>query len=107
MSHEATRAWMYDLLARCQMYQSSFSKSALEMAFNEGARNVSLQLTADLMRLCPDDYVKMLREQQELDHVDAVRENAQKRAAGGEPGSEFADPGDGTSIEPGLLDSGA
>lgn len=107
MSHQATRSWVYDLLTRCQMFQTSFSKSALEMAFNEGARNVGLRLTADLMRLCPDDYVKMLREQQETEHVDAVRENAEKRASGGEPGGEFGDPGDGTGPEPGLGDSGA
>jgi hypothetical protein len=47
------------------------------------------------MRVCPDNYVKMLREQKDKDHVDTVREDAAKRASGGDPGS-------GTGPEPGL-----
>jgi len=86
---------MYDLLATCQMFQTSFSKSALEMAFNEGARNVGLRITADIMRVTPDNYVKMLREQKDKDHADTVREDTAKRASGGDPGS-------GTGPEPGL-----
>lgn len=62
MTHEQTRAWMYQLLATCRCYQTSFSKSALEMAFNEGARNVGLMLTDQIMRIAPDSYVQMVRE---------------------------------------------
>lgn len=95
MDQPQVRAWMFDLLAVCQMFQTSFSKSALEMAFNEGSRNVGLRLTADIMRVCPDNYVKMLREHKDKEHVDTVREDAAKRANGGDPGS-------GTGPEPGL-----
>lgn len=62
MQHPETRAWMYQLLTLCGMYQSSFDRSALSMAFNEGARNVGLRVTADIMRVCPDNYTAMVRE---------------------------------------------
>jgi hypothetical protein len=32
------------------------------MAFAEGERNISLRLLADINRVCPDQYVMMLRE---------------------------------------------
>jgi hypothetical protein len=62
MAHPQTRAWMYDLLSFCGMFKSSFDRSALSMAFNEGARNVGLRVTSDLMRVCPDGYTQMVRE---------------------------------------------
>lgn len=62
MQHAETRAWMYALLEMCGMYHSSFDRSALSMAFNEGARNVGLRVTAEIMRVCPDNYTAMIRE---------------------------------------------
>lgn len=62
MQHPQTRKWIYDLLAVCNIYRTSFDRSALNMAFNEGARNVGLQITADIMRVVPDSYVQMIRE---------------------------------------------
>lgn len=62
MQHPQTRSWMYQLLSWCGMYQSSFDRSALSMAFNEGARNVGLRVTSEIMRVCPDSYVQMIRE---------------------------------------------
>lgn len=65
MEQKEIRKWMFELLSRCHMFQTSFSKSALEMAFMEGARNVGLQVQNDLVRVSPELYLKMMKEQQE------------------------------------------
>lgn len=62
MQHPETRAWIYNLLSQCGMFRSSFDRSALSMSFNEGARNIGLMVTAELMRVCPDSYTQMVRE---------------------------------------------
>lgn len=62
MSHPQTRAWMYELLSQCGVYRTSFSRSALEMSFNEGARDVGLKITSEIMRVAPDSYTQMVRE---------------------------------------------
>jgi hypothetical protein len=62
MQHPQTRAWMYWLLESCSMYRTTFDRSALIMAFNEGGRNVGLQITAQLMRVTPDSYTQMVLE---------------------------------------------
>jgi len=62
MQHPETRAWVYNLLSRCGIYRTSFDRSALSMAFNEGARDVGLYVTAEIMRVCPDSYTQMVRE---------------------------------------------
>jgi hypothetical protein len=62
MSHTETRAWMWDLLTECRVYSQVFDRSALQMAFNDGSRNVGLKLIADIMRVAPDSYIQMSRE---------------------------------------------
>lgn len=62
MADPIGRAYIYDLLASCHVFQSSFSTNALGMAFSEGERNVGLQLTADFIAAAPDNYLLMLKE---------------------------------------------
>jgi len=62
MQHPETRAWVYGLLANCGMFRSSFDRSALSMAFNEGQRNIGLGVTAEIMRVVPESYTQMVRE---------------------------------------------
>lgn len=69
MSDAEGRMWMWDLLTRCGIYQSSFSPEALGMAFQEGQRNIGLHLTAEINRLSPEMYARMVAENQ-------TRENA-------------------------------
>jgi hypothetical protein len=59
------RMWMWDLLSRCGVYHSSYSSDALAMAFHEGHRNIGLTLTAEINRLSPEIYAKMVTENQE------------------------------------------
>ena len=67
MSQPNGRAWVWDQLVRTSVFASCFSTRALEMAFNEGKRNVGLQLLADIMRVCPSQYTTMARENGESD----------------------------------------
>ncbi len=62
MNYPAGRRWIKELLESCHCWHTSFSKNALEMAFQEGQRNIGLQLLADLTASCPEQYVTMLQE---------------------------------------------
>ena len=55
-------AYVHDNLLRTHVFHSSFSSSALAMAFAEGERNTGLQLLNDIMQFAPDQYVQMMRE---------------------------------------------
>lgn len=62
MGSNEGRAWAYELLSLCHVYQSAFSANALMMACAEGERNIGLRILADLMRACPERYIEMLKE---------------------------------------------
>ncbi len=57
------RMWMWWLLGMCGVYHLSFVPgSADQTSFNEGARNIGLRLTAEIMRVCPELYSRMQAE---------------------------------------------
>jgi hypothetical protein len=62
MADPVGRAYVYDLLSSCHVFQSSFTTNALAMAFSEGERNVGLIITNDLITASPDNYLLMLKE---------------------------------------------
>ena len=62
MASVGGRQWIYERLAECHVFASSFSLNAYEAAFKEGERNVGLQLLNDVMQADPDGYVQMMRE---------------------------------------------
>jgi hypothetical protein len=62
MGSNEGRAWTYELLALCHVYQSAFSTNALSMACAEGERNIGLRILSELMQACPDRYIEMLKE---------------------------------------------
>jgi len=59
LSDPAGRMWMWDLLARCGVFHLSFSTDPLQMAFNEGHRDVGNQLLGEVNRISPEFYMKM------------------------------------------------
>ena len=67
MSQPNGRQWVWDLLTRTKVFATCFDTRALQMAFNEGERNIGLQLMAELMRVCPGQYTTMARENGESD----------------------------------------
>ena len=62
MASDTGRAWVYEKLSMCHVFQSSFSPNALDMAYREGERNVGLQFTLEVSRACPEQYLLMLKE---------------------------------------------
>lgn len=64
MSMPRGRRFMWRLLERTGIHRSSFTGNSTTF-FNEGARNVGLQLQALILAHCAEDYVSMLLEQKD------------------------------------------
>ncbi len=78
MSNKQGRRFMWRLLSRAGVYQSSFNTNNAVMAFNEGNRNAGLQQLNEIMEACPERYTEMLAEQKEAKEKDGHR-NADRR----------------------------
>ncbi|SRR6266702_1601579 len=63
MSHWQGRQWFYDLLEFCHCFNDPFTGEALTEAYRKGERNVGLRIFADIVAHCPDDYIKMVKEE--------------------------------------------
>lgn len=85
MSTSTGRQYVYNLLSRCHMFGTSFSTNALSMAFAEGERNIGLALVADIMPICSEQYITMIRESNDR-HL-----AADSRTAGNESTSDDPD----------------
>lgn len=63
LSKPAGRAWVWELLSATHMFEPSFVQNdPTGTAFREGERNVGLRILADLMRVAPDSFVLMMKE---------------------------------------------
>jgi hypothetical protein len=56
------RAWMWDLLEICRVHVSCFSSEGNVMAFQEGQRNIGLILEAQIFKVNPELYLRMIKE---------------------------------------------
>ena len=63
MSMPQGRAWFYELLEFCHIFNDPFTGNALAEAYRKGERNVGLRIFADIIAHCPDDYIRMTREE--------------------------------------------
>lgn len=63
MSSAAGRQWVHDMLAFCAVFQPIANSNPYYTYLNEGKRNVGLRLLADVMRACPEAYIRMMEEQ--------------------------------------------
>lgn len=59
------RRWMHDKLQRSHIFTNPFSSDPLQMAFNCGQQNEALQDFYELITLCPDNYILMMKEAHE------------------------------------------
>lgn len=57
------RNYYWHLMAMAGVFETSFSTNALTMAKNEGERTIGLRLLTDLMRVCPEMYAVMAKEE--------------------------------------------
>ena len=62
MSSPDGRAYLWDKLEAAHIFHTSFSTDLAQMSFNEGERNLGLQLFNNIIRWSPDQYIQMIRE---------------------------------------------
>lgn len=55
------RRYLYELLDFCGMHRGSFTGNS-ETFYREGMRNVALKIFADVGRVDPEAYLKMIQE---------------------------------------------
>lgn len=67
MSGADGRLWTWRVLGACGVFHSSWDPHGGRMSFNEGRRDVGLQLLADITRICPDLYGQMQKENADND----------------------------------------
>ena len=69
MSDPEGRMWVWDLLILTGFSRASFSTDPLAMAFNEGRRNIGLQVIGEINRISPELYVRMALENENQEKV--------------------------------------
>lgn len=57
------RRLMWAWLSECGVYTTSFTGNSTTF-FNEGRREIGLKRMADIHRVCPNEYVRMINEAQ-------------------------------------------
>ena len=62
MQHEQGRAWFYDILLFCKVFQGPYDPDPYRTAFLCGEQNIGLRILADLQDAAPDNYLQMIRE---------------------------------------------
>ena len=63
MSNRRGRRVLRRLLDQAGVFRSSFSTTAMQMAFNEGFRNYGLRMLDLIHTTCPELYPQMMKEQ--------------------------------------------
>jgi len=62
MSTAQGRRFIWRLLSESGVYRTSFSCDIALMSFNEGKRNIGLELLSELVSNCHSSYLKMVEE---------------------------------------------
>lgn len=71
METDYGRRLLYRILGLAGIYRDSFNQDSKVMAANCGARNIGLQILAEMQRVDPESYVTMLKERIEIEKNDA------------------------------------
>lgn len=74
MATQDGRAWMWEHLAECGVFRSSYVNNAMDVAFNEGARNVGLHLLSDLQEFAFAEFQQMEREARATKEIEVEHE---------------------------------
>jgi hypothetical protein len=57
------RLWFWDILSRCHIFSTVFTPGdGGSTAFRDGERNVGLQILTQLMRVSPETFALMMKE---------------------------------------------
>ena len=73
MSTSAGRQWVWDQLALCHIFSTTFTIDPHMSAFQEGQRSAGLALLADILLACPDQYIQAMRESNARSAADEQR----------------------------------
>lgn len=73
MSNRRGRRIVWRQLSEAGVFHTTFNTNAMQMAFNEGCKNGALKLLADVHRLCPLQYIKMIEEAQDDNRTSSAR----------------------------------
>ncbi len=65
MSSEQGRRVVWSVLEKGRVFSAISPMDAMAMAFNEGQRNLALELFQRVMAHCPEQYLKMAKEASE------------------------------------------
>lgn len=60
------RRFLWDQMGESGVFHESFTSNANQTAFNEGKRSRGLKLLADILRIEPDRFLQMQKEQASL-----------------------------------------
>lgn len=111
MSTLPGRSWMFRRLEACHCFNDPFTGDALHEAYRKGERNFGLQLLAQIMAYCPEQYIQMTREANDRynsDHRDASTSPATEQPGGedGNGGVEASELDNPTGTSAGLAEAG-
>lgn len=62
MTMEQGRAWFYDFLIRCHVFNTPFDDDPYRHAYRAGEANVGLQVLSDIQEAASANYIKMIQE---------------------------------------------
>lgn len=65
LQQEEFRDYLWGLLERCHMFQTTFTGNS-QSYFQEGERNVGLQVLHEINACDPDSYIKMMQKSNNL-----------------------------------------
>lgn len=98
MSTIPGRAWMWRQLGSANLFVSAFTGDPMRDAFSAGERNFGLRLLSDIMLHCPDAYLQMTKEANNVRYdsnngiADPAHPLAERRSGevpdGGDPGQD-------------------
>jgi hypothetical protein len=79
MEHYDGRRWLYDKFVRGHIFSTPFSSDPIQMAYNCGIQNEALRDFQQVVALCPDEYLQMMKEANERDKLER---DASRRQSG-------------------------
>ena len=106
-STPAGREWLWHRLESCAVFQTVYNDLPSRMGLNEGRRQVGLELLADIMYWCPDQFILAMREANERRNLDDAARAAAIAERSGEPDTGRPDQGRVSDDDPTGLDYGA
>jgi len=75
------RAYVYDLLIYCHVFEQPFAADPYSTSFGCGQLDVGQVLLRQIMRICPDQYVQMTREANARSATDDARRSRSDKDA--------------------------